>query len=128
MMADLNIPWTRLCLGACLAALALTPAHAAQRVPVTSVKPLLIAAIDRGESHGVLVGESATFMHGRFGSAAPIEIDVKALRALPQSGCKRLEVTTRQNAVQEAPKQAPARKELVYQVSYCRDGRFPDSK
>jgi len=128
MMPDIIIQWPRLCLCTCLAALALTPALAAQRVPVTSVKPLLILAIDQGESHGVLVGESATFMRGRFGTNAPIEIDVKTLSALPQSGCKRLEVTTRQNAVREAPKQAPARKELIYQVSYCRDGRFPESK
>ena len=127
-MPDLNIPQLRLCLYACLAALALAPAHAAQRMPVTSMKPLLILAIDRGESHGVLVGESATFMRGRFGSSAPIEIDVKTLRSLAQPGCKRLQVTTAQNAVRETSKEAAARKELIYQVSYCRDGRFPEPK
>jgi hypothetical protein len=30
--------------------------------------------------------------------------------------------------VREDQKQALSRKELIYQVSYCRDGRFPDSK
>ena len=118
----------RPCLCACLAAWTLVPAFAVQRVPVTTVKPLLIAAIERGESHGVLTGESANFMRGRFGSGAPIEIDVKTLRARPQPGCKRLEVTTSQNAVREDAKQALSNKQLTYLVSYCRDGRFPESK
>ena len=109
-------------------AVAVTPVLAVERAPVTSIKPLLIQAIDRGESHGQLIGESATFMRERFGSTAPIEIDVKALRNLPQTGCKRLEVTTRQKAVRETPSQTPADRELIYQVSYCRDGRFPESK
>lgn len=119
---------SRLCLYVILAASAMTPALAVERVPVTSIKPLLIQAIDQGESHGQLIGDSAAFMRGRFGSTAPIEIDVKALSALPQLGCKRLQVTTRQNAVREAANQTQADRELIYQVSYCRDGRFPESK
>ena len=127
MKTTLMTQWRRLTCYACLAAWTLLPAWAAQRLPVTSVKPLLLQAITHGESHGVLVGESASFMRGRFESAAPIEIDVKTLGSLRKAGCKRLEVTTRQNAVRETPKQAPAPKELVYQVSYCRDGRFPEA-
>lgn len=119
---------SRLCLYIILVAAAMTPALAVERVPVTSIKPLLIQAIDQGESHGELIGESAAFMHGRFGSTAPIEIDVTALSALREPGCKRLQVTTRQKAVREALTQAPADRELIYQVSYCRDGRFPESR
>jgi len=100
----------------------------AERSPVTSIKPLLVAAIDHGESHGELVGEAANFMRERFNAVAPIVIDVKSLATLTEPGCKRLEVTTRQEGVREAANHPPARKELVYQVSYCRDGRFPDTK
>ena len=128
MMTDFHLRLPRLCLSVTLAASVMAPAFALERVPVTSLKPLLIQAIDRGESQGQLIGESATFMRERFGSTAPIEIDVKALRNLPQTGCKRLQVTTRQKAVRETPSQAPADRELIYQVSYCRDGRFPESK
>ena len=67
-------------------------------------------------------------MRERFNAVAPIVIDVKSLATLTEPGCKRLEVTTRQEGVREAANHPPARKELVYQVSYCRDGRFPDTK
>lgn len=127
-MPNVLVRLPRLCLFITLAVSGLTPALAVDRTPVTSLKPLLIQAINGGESHGELTGESAKFMRERFGSTAPIEIDVKALHALSQPGCKRLEVTTRQKAVRESPNQAPADKELIYQVSYCRDGRFPESK
>ncbi len=105
-----------------------TAAAAAERAPVTSIKPLPIAAIEQGDAHGELIGDAASFMRGRFGSTAPIEIDVRAISELRQAGCKRLEITTRQNDVREARDQPSTRKELVFQVSYCRDGRFPEAK
>ena len=59
-------------------------------------------------------------------ATAPIEIDVRTLYALPQAGCSRLEVTTRQKDVVEKAKRGD--KELTYQVSYCRDARFPEKR
>ena len=103
-------------------------ALAAERAPVTSIKPLLVAAIDHGEAHGELVGEAARFMRERFKSSAPILIDVTTIAPLTEPGCKRLQVTTRQAGIIEAAQQPPAGKELVYELSYCRDGRFPESK
>jgi hypothetical protein len=94
------------------------------RMQVTAIKPLLTRALQQGSAHGVLVGESATYMRQQFESEAAIEIDVQALHALPEPGCARLEVTTRQKDVREKAKRDD--KELVYQMSYCRDGRFPD--
>jgi len=96
------------------------------RIQVTEMKPLLIRAIEQGSAHGVLVGEAATFVRQKFESSAPIEIDVRSLHVLPQPGCSRLEVTTRQKDVLEKTKRSD--KELIYQVSYCRDGRFPDKR
>jgi hypothetical protein len=95
-------------------------------MPVSEIKPLLIRAIERGSAHGVLVGEAATYLRQKFDSSTPIEIDVRSLHALPQPGCSRLEVTTRQKDVLEKTKRDD--KELVYQLSYCRDGRFPDKR
>jgi len=112
-----------------LASLALEQSVVAQpfaRIEVSEIKPLLIRAIERGSAHGVLVGEAATYLRQKFGSRAPIEIDVRSLHTLPQPGCSRLEVTTRQRDVLEKTKRGD--KELVYQVSYCRDGRFPDKR
>ena len=117
-----------LCFRLTLALASTGQALAAERAPVTSIKPLLLAAIDHGEAHGTLVGEAAGFMRQRFKSSEAIEIDVKTLAILNEPGCKRLEVTTRQEGVAEAPNQQPARKAFIYQVSYCRDGRFPDRK
>ena len=72
------------------------------------------------------MGEAAIYLRQKFDSSTPIEIDVRSLHALPQPGCSRLEVTTRQKNVLEKTKRDD--KELVYQLSYCRDGRFPDKR
>ncbi|MBI4294466.1 MAG: hypothetical protein HY661_23555 [Betaproteobacteria bacterium] len=112
-----------------LASLALAQSVAGQPIPriqVSEIKPLLTRAIEQGSAHGVLVGVGATYMRQKFDSAAPIEIDVRALQALSQPGCSRLEVATRQRDVLERGKRGD--KELTYQVSYCRDGRFPDKR
>ena len=111
-------------LGATLA----MPAHAqtTQRIPVSEIKPLLALAAERGAAHGVLTGPGADYMRRRFDAATPIEIDVATLHALPQPGCARLEVTTRQRDVLEQGKRA--NQELRWQVSFCRDGSFPEKR
>ncbi len=112
-----------------LTCLALAKGASAQpltRTEVTEIKPLLLRAIDQGAAHGVLVGESATYLRQKFDARSPIEIDVQALHPLPQPGCSRLKVKTRQKDVLEKTQRSD--KELVYQVSYCRDGRFPDKR
>ena len=105
---------------------AAAPAQPTDRIPVSDLKPLLKLAIEQGSARGVMVGEAAAYVRQKFGSAAPIEIDVRALHALPQPGCSRMEVTTRQQDVLEQGKRED--KTLTYQVSYCRDGRFPERK
>ena len=101
-------------------------AEPAGRVAVSDIKPLLQRAIDEGAARGVMQGEAATFVRQKFDTTAPVEIDVRALHPLPQPGCSRLEVTTRQKDVLENGRRAD--KELSYQVSYCRDGRFPEAR
>ena len=107
-------------------ALAVPAVQAGERTPVTSIKPLLVAAIEQGMARGVMVGGAATYVRQRFDTETPIEIDVKRLHALPQAGCSRLEITTRQLAVSENGKRED--KELVYQLSYCRNGSFPEER
>lgn len=107
-------------------ALAVPAAQAGERTAVTSIKPLLVAAIEHGVARGVIVGEAAAYVRKQFDTTAPIEVDVKRLHGLQQPGCSRLEVTTRQLAVSEKGERED--KELVYQVSYCRDGTFPEKR
>lgn len=96
------------------------------RTPVSGIKPLLIRAIEQGAAHGVLIGDAATYVRQKFDAKEPIEIDVRTPHTLPQPGCNRLEVTTRQQDVlQHAQRGDQA---LTYQVSYCHDGRFPDKR
>ena len=104
------------------------PSHAqtTQRIVVTDVKPLLALAAERGAAHGVFTGPGADYMRRRFDATTPIEIDVATLHALPQPGCARLEVTTRQRDVLEQGKRAD--QELRWQVSFCRDGSFPEKR
>jgi hypothetical protein len=101
-------------------------AQTTQRIPVSEIKPLLALAAERGAAHGVLTGPGADYMRRRFDATAPIEIDVSTLHALPQPGCARLEVTTRQRDVLEQGKRAD--QELRWQVSFCRDGSFPEKR
>lgn len=101
-------------------------AQSTDRIPVSELKPLLKIAIERGEARGVLTGESAVYMKQKFGTTAALEIDVRTLHPLPQTGCSRLEVTSRQNGVLEKGKRDD--KTLNYQLNYCRDGSFPHKK
>jgi hypothetical protein len=96
------------------------------RTPVSGIKPLLIRAIEQGAAHGVLIGDAAAYIRQKFDANTPIEIDVRTLHTLPQPGCSRLEVTTRQQDVLEKTQRSD--QALTYQVSYCRDGRFPDKR
>ena len=104
----------------------LSLAQSGDRIVVQDIKPLLKGAIEHGAARGVIVGEAATYIRQHFDTLAPIEVDVKSLHPLPQPGCHRLEVTTRQQAVLENGKRED--KELFYQVSYCRDGSFPEKR
>ncbi len=127
--AILSVPRRRHALGAVLlGALLAVPGQAqtTQRIPVTEIKPLLALAAEHGAAHGVLTGPGADYMRRRFDANTPIEIDVSTLHALPQSGCARLEVTTRQRDVLEQGKRAD--QELRWQVSFCRDGSFPEKR
>jgi hypothetical protein len=111
---------------ACMTVMSASPASAVERIAVTEIKPLLMRAVERGEAHGVLAGTGAAYLQRRFDTASPIEVDVKRLRALPQIGCGRLEVTTRQRAVLVNGNRAD--QELAYQLNFCADGRFPEER
>ena len=118
-------PRALLLAGWTLTATAVSAAPPTERVPVTTLRPLLLAAIAHGTARGTLVGEAAPFMTQHFGSAAPIEIDVRILHPLPQPGCQRLEVTTTQRAVIDPKTASTQDARLVYQISYCPNGDFP---
>jgi hypothetical protein len=119
---------------AAITLLALTASNvdAVDRQAVTTVKPLLLSAIDQGEAHGVLVGQAAQYIAQTFKSVAPIEIDVRTVQALEEPGCKRLAVTTSQDGVvdfnREKRDTKPARNSFTYQLNYCRDARTPQTK
>lgn len=96
------------------------------RMAVTEVKPLLVLAVRHGQAFGVLRGDGADAFARRFQTPAPIEIDVQRLHELPTPGCARLEVTTRQRGVREGTE--PRDQSLVYQISYCADGRLASAR
>jgi len=127
--ATLRLSAQRRLLGAALLGVAFSsPAQAqpVQRIPVTEIKPLLALAAEHGAARGVLTGPGADYMRRRFDASGAIEIDVQALQALPQPGCARLEVTTRQPDVLERGTRSD--QELRWQISFCRDGQFPDKR
>ena len=99
---------------------------ATDRAPVTNVKTLLARAAAEGSARGTLTGPGAQAIARRFQTDGPIEIDVRRIQLLPQLGCGRLEVTTRQRDVNQSGKRGD--QEMVYQISYCADGRFPEER
>ena len=102
------------------------PAETTPRQTVTDLKPLLARAAAEGSARGTLTGPGTQAIARRFQTDAPIEIDVRTLQQLPQPGCGQLEVTTRQRDVNQAGKRGD--QEMVYQLSYCADGRFPEER
>ncbi len=96
------------------------------RQAVTDLKPLLARAATEGSARGTLTGAGAQAIARRFQTDSPIEIDVRRLQRLPQPGCGRLEVTTRQRNVNQAGKRGD--QEMAYQISYCADGSFPEER
>jgi len=75
---------------------------------------------------GAIYEVPAAYIRQKFDANTPIEIDVRTLHTLSQPGCSRLEVTTRQQDVLQHTQRGD--QALTYQVSYCRDGRFPDKR
>ena len=122
--------WTVAIPLACLAWI--SPALAMERARVTDLKPLLATALDRGEAHGVLVGEAAQWIAQYFKTTAPIEVDVKTVKRLSRPGCMRLAITTGQDGVwdynRERRADAPERKAFTWMINYCRDGSLPDAE
>ena len=114
---------------ALLSSLWVTDTLAIERQRVTDIKPLLLAALNRGEAHGVLVGEAAQWSARYFKTAATIEIDVKTVKPLSRPGCMRLAITTTQDGVwdynREQRASTPERKAFTWMVNYCRDGSLP---
>jgi len=100
--------------------------QAVDRQGVTELRPLLLEALATGKAHGLLVGPGAEAMARKFDADTPIELDVRRLRRLQQEDCGRLQVVTRQRGVLEDGKRRD--QELVYDISYCADGRFPEDR
>ncbi len=114
-----------------------------ERVEVTSIRGLLLAAIANGEAHGVLNNEHVAQTLKMFRTTEPLEIDVKRVGDLPEAGCKRLEVATMlRKAYPDARGMAvmtpdekirtkngtlPQDVSFKYQISFCSNGKFPKS-
>lgn len=133
MLSDVRTPWSAALAAAVVMAGWLPPALAQQpgaREEVSSVRPLLIAAVQQGRAAGVLGAGVAQGMAEVFRSQKPIEVDVERSAWLKESGCARLKVTTRQAAVVapigKDPKSVTRDQQLVYAISYCESGTFPN--
>lgn len=108
-------------------AVAASPSWSQARQPVSDVRTLLMAAHDApgGATSGVLTGPSAEAISQRFGTTAPILVDVQTQRPLAQPGCRRLGVRISQDAVQLPGVAAPRQQVMEFGVDHCRDGLPP---
>ena len=87
---------------------------------ITEIAPLLNQAVRTGHARAVLDGVGARHLQARFGTTAPVVVEVRSLHRLPQPGCSRLQVHTRQAAVLEAGTRRDA--ELTYSLDHCAQG------
>ena len=99
------------------------------RVPVEDIRVLLISAIDSptGQAQGVLIGQTANLITGRFRATGPILIDVTTERRYRQPGCSRLKLTFAQDGVNLPGAPGPERRTVDIGLNYCRDGMPPRS-
>ena len=99
------------------------------RVPVEDIRVLLISAIDSptGQAQGVLIGQTANLITGRFSATGPILIDVTTERRYRQPGCSRLKLTFAQDGVNLPGASGPERRTVDIGLNYCRDGMPPTS-
>ena len=116
-----NKVWLRGLTGAALLG-ALAPLQANT---VTEIRPLLMHALQHGSARAVLEGPGAEYIRKTFATTRPIEVEVQRLHPLPQPGCHRLEVSTRQQDVLVNGTRSD--QNLVWQVSVCQDGSLLDA-
>ena len=118
----------------CVGILTASPAIAVQTVE--SIRPSLIEALQNGESHGIMGGNTTDMMKRLFGTSAPLYFDMKRIQNLPEAGCGVVEVFAHQEGVKEPPADAkldalpkmaipPANKFLKLNMRYCTDGHVP---
>ena len=113
---------------ACIVLASAVPGALAQpRLPVTEARTLMLAAFDApdGAAAGVLSGPTAAAISQRFGTSAPILVDVQTLHPLAQPGCRRLQVRFSQQEVQLPGSPAPRPQVMEFGVDFCRDGQPP---
>ena len=111
------------------ATLATAQSTGGDRVPVTDVRVLMIAALDSptGTAQGVLDSKDAESITRHFKATGPILIDVSTVKRYAQAGCARLKLSFAQDGVRLPGQSAPTRNTVDFGINYCRDGQPPKS-
>ncbi len=109
-----------------LIVLAVSAQQAVATTEFTSIKPLLLQAIDApdGRAEGIVVGPIALHWKASTKSTAPLLVEVTTLKRLKQEGCRRLNVRFKQeNVASKEGKQTEFA--MDYGINVCRDGSPP---
>lgn len=109
-----------------LIVLAVSVRQAVATTEFTSIKPLLLQAIDasNGRAEGIIVGTIALHWKASTKSDAPLLVEVTTLKHFSQEGCRRLNVRFKQeNVVSKEGKQTEFA--MDYGINVCRDGSPP---
>lgn len=108
------------------AAVAYLAASGAMAAEYSSIKPLMLEAIDApgGTAKGVIAGPIADKFAATTGSRSPVVVEVATLKSYQQEGCKRLNVRLKQAGVQTKDGKS-AEFGIDYGVNLCRDGSPP---
>ena len=94
---------------------------------VTSLNPLLAKAWATGEAHGILGGPFAAKMRSE-GNTQPIEVTVKVVALLKQTGCKRLAIDIIEPEVMFPGATKPQDRHAELSMAYCAGGALPATK
>jgi hypothetical protein len=101
--------------------------NGAERIPVSDVRSLMVAAIDSGDgtARGLLTGKDAESITRFFKASGPILVDVTTVKRFSEAGCSRLKVAFTQDGVHVSDSGAPRRGWVAFGINYCRDGKPP---
>ncbi|MFA7293766.1 MAG: hypothetical protein WC023_16115 [Rhodocyclaceae bacterium] len=91
--------------------------------PYRNARELMVEAIVTGHAAGVMNGAIAQAFAAQFGSHGDLLVDATVERALPEPGCKRLQVNYTQRGVPTL--QGTTAVHLNTRINYCLDGHPP---
>lgn len=91
----------------------------------SQLKGLLLDAIDKGTTSGIVTDQIAAYIHKQTGTTAPVNVEVTTLKIYSQEGCRRLNAKFTMPGVTMKLPSGEQAFEMNMGINLCRDGSPP---